>query len=235
MTNLSTEQAASPTPAQLLGRDESALVDADGHLLHTAIVDDWLAMRAAAATAGFDLAIASSYRSFARQLTIWNDKATGHRPLYDDEGELIEVAALDDRSLIKAILRWSAIPGASRHHWGTDLDIYDRSAVEVGYQLQLSPEEVGEGGVFYPLHAWLDEYLSDDQAAFYRPYRGQGGIAAERWHLSHRRTSHSFAQLMTPSLLRMTLASVEPEQLALQAALLTHMNSLYPAYVAPYL
>ena len=38
-------------------------------------------------------------------------------------------------------MRWSAIPGSSRHHWGTDLDVYDAAAVTPDYQVQLTPQE----------------------------------------------------------------------------------------------
>ena len=33
-----------------------------------------------------------------------------------------------------AILLWSALPGASRHHWGTDFDVFDRAAVPPDYR-----------------------------------------------------------------------------------------------------
>ncbi len=40
---------------------------------------------------------------------------------------------------MQAILRWSALPGASRHHWGTDIDVYDRGCSSgAAYALQLT-------------------------------------------------------------------------------------------------
>ena len=87
---------------------------------------------------------------------------------------------------MRAILRYSAIPGTSRHHWGTDLDVYDAAALPADYRLQLSPQEVAPGGLFDPLHRWLDERMAAGASqGFFRPYaRDSGGVAPERWHLS---------------------------------------------------
>ncbi|NIM47861.1 MAG: D-alanyl-D-alanine carboxypeptidase family protein, partial [Gemmatimonadales bacterium] len=84
-------------------------------------------------------------------------------------------------------LRWSALPGASRHHWGTDLDVYDLAARPEGYEVELIPEEVDAGGMFGPLHEWLDGRIAADAAfGFFRPYeRDRQGVAPERWHLSY--------------------------------------------------
>ncbi|MFN2168980.1 MAG: M15 family metallopeptidase, partial [Anaerolineae bacterium] len=132
--------------------------------------------------AGFELAIASSFRSFERQRAIWNAKACGARPVHDDVGCAIDMARLDPAQQLRAILRFSALPGASRHHWGTDLDVYDAAAVAPGYQLRLSPEEVADEGVFGPLHRWLDGRMAAGRShGFYRPYGvDRGGVAGDR-------------------------------------------------------
>ena len=78
-------------------------------------------MKADAARAGIDIGITSSFRDFFAQERIWNMKWRGERPLYDTAGRVREHAALAPRELIEAILCWSALPGASRHHWGTEL------------------------------------------------------------------------------------------------------------------
>ena len=94
---------------------------------------------------------------------------------------------LTERELVFAILRWSALPGASRHHWGTDLDVFDAAARPEGYEIELIPEEVDPGGMFGPLHDWLDE----QDRRIGRPSGSSGpydldrdGVAPERWHLS---------------------------------------------------
>ncbi|MCB1705496.1 MAG: M15 family metallopeptidase [Halioglobus sp.] len=176
------------TPRQLTGLDDSHLVTlADGHRLQAEVAQAFAALQAAALTAGFELAIASSFRPFSRQLAIWNGKASGARPVHDDAGRAVSMAALSAREKLHAILRFSAIPGTSRHHWGTDLDVYDAAAMPLGYPLQLSPPEVATGGLFDPLHCWLDERMAAGEShGFYRPYASdRGGVAPERWHLSY--------------------------------------------------
>ncbi|CAA0092647.1 Uncharacterised protein [Halioglobus japonicus] len=182
---------------QLMGLDDSHLVTLpDGNLLQSAVAQAFFALQTAAHEAGFELAIASSFRSFSRQLAIWNGKASGARPVYDDEGGTVPMAQLSARDKLHAILRFSAIPGTSRHHWGTDLDVFDAAVMPRGYQLQLSPQEVAPGGLFDPLHCWLDERMAAGEShGFYRPYADdRGGVAAERWHLSYAPLSTDCAQ-----------------------------------------
>lgn len=135
---------------------------------------------------GFELKITSSFRDFERQKNIWNAKASGSRTLLDSHGEPLDFHTLNADQIIEAIMRWSAFPGASRHHWGTDVDVYDGQAVSADYQVQLTPQEVS--GVFAPFYSWLDQLIaSDDAEGFYRPYdQDRGGVAPEAWHLSYR-------------------------------------------------
>ena len=82
-------------------------------------------MRAAAAADGIDLVAFSSFRDFDRQLAIWNGKFRGERPMQDRAGRRSTPGALSPAERVAAILWWSALPGASRHHWGTDFDVMD--------------------------------------------------------------------------------------------------------------
>ena len=103
--------------AQLTGRDQAHLVAlADGHLLHPAAAEAFVALQQEARDDGFELAIASSFRSFDRQLAIWNAKVEGTRPVHDDRGVAVDLAALSPEEQLHAILRYSAMPGGSRHH-----------------------------------------------------------------------------------------------------------------------
>ena len=52
-----------------------------------------------------------------------------------------------------AILVWSALPGASRHHWGTDLDVFDRAVQPPGEPLELLARHYEPGGRFERLGA----------------------------------------------------------------------------------
>ncbi len=173
---------------QLTGLDETHLVTlTDGHRLQGEVALAFTALQSDARSAGFELSIASSFRSFCRQLAIWNGKVGGTRPIHDDQGRPVTIESLSPREQLHAILRFSAIPGTSRHHWGTDLDVYDSAAVSPDYSPQLSPAEVAAGGVFDRLHCWLDARLAAGEShGFFRPYgKDRGGVAPERWHLSY--------------------------------------------------
>jgi LAS superfamily LD-carboxypeptidase LdcB len=180
------------SPDQILGLDDAHVV---------ALARDWCVgecalhpfaiaalgqLRQDARGAGFDLRVVSGFRSFARQAEIWNGKASGMRAVLDAAERPLDIAALDERELMFAILRWSALPGASRHHWGSDLDVLDAAAVGRGYALRLTVEETQGAGPFAPLHRWLDERIAAGRAhGFFRPYVGSGcEVAAEPWHLS---------------------------------------------------
>lgn len=176
------------TIEQLTGQSQEHLVAcADGHRLQAAAAESLERLRQDALLAGFQLAVASSFRSYERQLAIFNAKAGGERLVHDDFGSPVDMVSLSVAERLHAILRFSALPGISRHHWGTDLDIFDAAAVPADYRVQLTPAEVSPGGVFDKFHSWLDERIElDESHGFYRPYGvDRGGVAPERWHLSY--------------------------------------------------
>ena len=220
----------SPTIAQSIGLDDSLLVDCDGQRLHRDVIGPWRTLQASASSAGFELAIASAYRSYDRQLRIWNEKAEGIRPVLDGRGQALAVEHLDDSELLFAILRYSALPGASRHHWGTDVDIYDRSAVDADYVVQLTEAEVDRGGPFAPMHDWLDaQFAADQLAGFFRPYCGQNALAAERWHLSYRPVADVFVQVLRPEQLYQHYE--QAQGLALRQVVLDNFDVIYRDYI----
>lgn len=223
-------------PGQLTGRDESHLVAlACGHRLQAEAAAALAALQADARRAGFELAIASSFRSYARQLLIWNGKASGARPVYDDSGGQVELAGLSPREQLYAILRYSAIPGTSRHHWGTDVDVYDGAAVAAGYQVQLSPQEVAAGGVFDALHCWLDECIAAGTSrGFYRPYaRDRGGVAPERWHLSYAPLAQACSAQLTMELLQACWGAAQgTEEILLREEIAAELPRVMARYVA---
>jgi LAS superfamily LD-carboxypeptidase LdcB len=152
--------------------------------LHKQVVAPYLAMRAAAAVDGVDLTAFSSFRDFDRQLSIWNAKFRGERPMQDREGRPLDPLTLAPADRVRAILWWSALPGASRHHWGTDFDVVDKRAMPAGYKLQVVPAEYLAGGPFHRLTTWLDRHMHS--FGFFRPYAtDRGGVSPEPWHLSY--------------------------------------------------
>lgn len=219
------------TKRQLLGLDESLLVfspEPNCHL-HPETLAAVLDLRARAANFGFDLRIASSFRSFERQLLIWNNKALGLRPVLDSSGEPLDIHHLNEREKVFAILRWSALPGASRHHWGTDVDVYGAANVNPDYQVQLTVAETQAGGPFAEFHRWLDDELQQSGTQFYRPYaQDLGGVAPEPWHLSYAPLAKKYAQLFTGDILREQLEVVSLE---LKETVLEHLDEIFQRYI----
>ena len=162
-------------------------------LLHKQVIKDWQNLQHKAASEGFDLQVASGFRSFDRQCLIWNNKFIGKTPVYDLNGNIIDFDKFTDVEKVFSILNFSALPGLSRHHWGTDFDYFDPSLLK-GKSLQLQENEYASDGVFGELNKWLDNNLQD--FGFFKPYRSYNetvqGIAIEPWHLSHKATSQLY-------------------------------------------
>jgi LAS superfamily LD-carboxypeptidase LdcB len=148
----------------------------------------------------------------------------------DSDAAPLEIERLSERDLVFAILRWSALPGASRHHWGTDLDVYDAAARPDGYEVELIPAEVDPGGMFGPLHEWLDERIASGSAfGFYRPYdRDRLGVAPERWHLSYAPLAAPYLEQLTVGVLRETIAHAD---LRLKEAVLEALEEICERFV----
>ncbi len=219
LTGQTEEQLCSPAEAERLGAP-----------VHRDVVAPFEQLRAAARAEGFDIRIESAFRGFDRQLGIWNRKAGGQQAVLDSAAVPIDITTLSERELVFAILRWSALPGASRHHWGTDIDIYDEAARPAGYEIQEIPEEVDPGGMFGPLHEWLDGRIAAGTAfGFFRPYdRDRGGVAPERWHISYAPVSDVLLRQLTPEVLR---ATVRQADMRLKPVVLEQLDAIYQRFV----
>ena len=211
----------------ITGQSDAHLVAIQNHYLHTNIVNDFVALQSAAASAGFDLCIASSFRDFNRQSAIWNAKFSNKRVVLNKAQQAVELNSLSDIEKCTAIMLYSALPGASRHHLGTDLDIFDKGAVSDDYELQLTPDEYQHGGPFAELSQWLDTHLAE--FGFYRPYQHDlGGVAPELWHISHISQSE---QLMSHLSLEILHNCIKESNLLGKDAILTHLPALYERFV----
>ncbi|MBY6188500.1 M15 family metallopeptidase [Marinobacter hydrocarbonoclasticus] len=213
------------TQAQMLGLDDAHLVSVAGQRLEAQTATAWQALVADAAGAGFQLAVCSGWRGFERQLAIFNGKADGSRALNNRAGERCDVRVMSDADILDAILAWSALPGTSRHHWGTDLDWYDAGAISRD-ALQLEPWEYQPGGPCHSLAEWLEPRLS--QYGFFRPFREPlGGVAPEPWHLS-------FAPVSVPALgefdANQLAQQLEQSPLALKETVLAQLPGLVERY-----
>ena len=218
-------------PAELkqcaTGLSSSHLVELQNHRLHRDIVNDFIALQQGAKQAGIDLTITSSFRDFHRQSAIWNAKFQGLRPVYTLEQQTVDLESLSDTEKCHAIMLYSALPGASRHHFGTDLDIYDTRPIDDDYQLQLTPDEYSPTGPFAKLAAWLDDNLK--KYGFYRPYQEyKGGVAPEPWHISHIGASAKMTQYLSVATLQ---HCIEQSELSGKQAILAELNTLYERYV----
>ncbi|MDR7119474.1 M15 family metallopeptidase [Rheinheimera soli] len=212
----------------LTGFDESALVELElKHRLMPDVKAAYLKMQQAAALDGIELALVSSYRSFAQQARIWTAKYTGLRPVYNKAQQQVDIHSLTGFAKVEAILLYSALPGASRHHWGTDLDVFDKAAVAADYQVQLLDAEYQQGGPFYALDQWLQQHAAP--FGFFRPYLyDQGGVAKEAWHLSYRPLAEGYLKSFEHSMLFDAIAQSE---LPDKALLLDHLPLIFQRYV----
>lgn len=160
----------------------------------------FLEMRSEASRVGIDLVPFSTFRDYQTQLRIWNSKFVGKKPLYDMDGRVRDFSALSPPEIIDCILNWSALPGGSRHQWGTEIDVIDGASMLPGYVPKLLPQEVAPGGVFSDMHRWLNENIA--KFGFFRPYkRYQGGMYPEPWHLSYAPLSMPAVEQVTTELL----------------------------------
>ena len=155
-------------------RVPSQYTDGRAHLLHEETLAAFKKMHAAAAQNGISLTIVSATRNFDRQRQIWEAKWRGDRLLEGRDNATTIYPDPADRA--RAILRYSSMPGTSRHHWGTDLDL---NALTNGYFAS------GEGKRTYD---WLA--ANGPTYGFCQPYTAKGserpeGYEEEKWHWSY--------------------------------------------------
>ena len=164
------------------------------------------AMRSAAANDGIDIWPVSGFRDFERQLALWNGKFRGERPVLDAASRPLESMSLTVEARTAAILVWSALPGASRHHWGSDCDVIDARALRPGETPALLSIDYAPGGRYDRLAQWLGRNAHD--FGFFHPYdRDRGGVQPEPWHLSFAPIAGPALRAMSPVLLLEALAS----------------------------
>lgn len=124
-------------------------------------------MADAARKDGVVLTIISATRNFDYQKNIWEKKWTNLQT---------QVKAPKDRAL--KILEYSAMPGTSRHHWGTDIDLND-----------LNNAAFNPGGAQARMYAWMQEHAA--KYGYCQPYTEKNeqrptGYNEEKWHWSYR-------------------------------------------------
>ena len=117
------------------------------------------------------LFIISATRNFEAQKKIWENKWEGRTLV---EGRNLTTVA-DPKERARLILLYSSMPGTSRHHWGTDMDLNS---------LDNSYFEKGEG---LKIYQWLVTHAPE--FGFCQPYtskaKGRTGYEEEKWHWSY--------------------------------------------------
>ena len=119
---------------------------------------------------GISLKIISSTRTFAQQKVIWENK-----------WNRFATEAPDPTKRALKILEFSSMPGSSRHHWGTDIDLN---------ALQNAAFE--PGGKHEKVYQWLVEHAAE--FGFCQPYTAgrSAGYQEEKWHWSYTPLSKPF-------------------------------------------
>lgn len=161
---------------ELIGKGNPTLYG-DGFKLRDEVRLQFNLMKKSAKGNGFNIHVISSYRSYAHQNGIWERKYKSYR----NQG-------LSHEKTIEKIIQYSTIPGTSRHHWGTDLDIID--STQGIPSNPLSETHFNEGGRMRKFKLWLDE--NSEKFGFYLVYtnaKDRKGFAYEPWHFSYRSTA----------------------------------------------
>lgn len=218
------------SPEQLTGKTDDHLtrvvIGQKAFGVHPQVRHDLHALKQAADQAGFNFNIASGFRSFARQQSIWNRKMCGELAILDKNSQPLLLSACSEKEKILAILRWSALPGASRHHWGTDFDIFDRNALPEGKALQLEPWEYLQDHQA-PFYTWLKAHLHE--FGFFFPYQqNSDGVAFEPWHISHQQTAKQCLASLSMELLTSLLAQ---EEILGKQTVLQNLDTIYNQYI----
>ena len=222
------------TPDMLTGKSREHLVNlptphSPNHFLQAEAAKAFQGLQQSAVKNGFNLQPASSFRDFARQQLIWNGKFNGERKVHDDAGNALDLSLLDDWQKSQAILRWSALPGASRHHWGTEIDIFDPDLLPQGKTLQLEPWEYEKGGYFFELSEFLTENLPHfDFALPFMQIPKNKKIGREPWHISYLPLAEQAAKQFSSEVLTL---SWQNEEIGGKAALLENLEQIFAEYI----
>jgi LAS superfamily LD-carboxypeptidase LdcB len=158
---------------RLMGLDAPKLFGQENTQLSRRAFKAFNKMKMAAWNDGILIKTVSSYRSHRDQKRIFERKFNS----FTKEGDTGEQA-------IERIIEYSTIPGTSRHHWATDIDIIQAGKPIEGDSLlakHFAPE-----GAFFELKEWLDTNASDfDFYLVYTDNPSRKGFKYEPWHLSY--------------------------------------------------
>jgi len=186
------------TSSQLIGK-ESLKLFSHKTPLNTIAGIAFEKMQKAALKEGIELKIISAYRSYDQQKSIWNRKFLSNKK-----------AGLVSEDNIKKIIEYSTLPGTSRHHWGTDVDLIDGSKAQEGDVL--ISEKFHQNGPYVILRKWMDQHAAN--FGFIRPYTNNSerkGFYYEPWHYSYAPIAIPMLKAYSKLNLKKTLATTNLE------------------------
>ncbi|MFK7783215.1 M15 family metallopeptidase [Psychroserpens sp.] len=167
---------------ELIGKGNPKLYG-DGFQLREEAYDAFMKMKTEALKSDIRIHIVSSYRGFNHQNRIWERKYNRNIS-----------KGLSPQESIKKIIEYSTIPGTSRHHWATDIDIIDTNVTQPSSVLQ--PKHFETEGCFRKLKLWMDQ--NANTFGFYLVYTSspsRKGFKYEPWHYSYKPlSSHYLSQ-----------------------------------------
>lgn len=198
---------------ELLGQGSPTLVEKDGYRLRPKVAKAFDAMKAAALKDGIVIKVVSSYRDYAHQNRIWERKYARFRE-----------SGLSPMQAIQKIIEYSTIPGTSRHHWGTDIDLIDGTP-EVDGDV-LVPSKFHGNGPFCKFKDWMDVHaIFFGFQLVYTDDIDRKGFKYEPWH-------YSYVPLSKPYL--KTYNAIDIQQ-KLEAAKLMGSENFTEAFLQKYL
>jgi len=133
----------------------------------------FIEMKKAAKVHGLELKIISAARNFYAQKAIWEAKWNGTRKV---NGQSLNISIPEPEKRAYEILKFSSMPGTSRHHWGTDIDM---NSLNPAYF------ESGKGKTEYE---WLRDnayYFGFCQVYSFKDTDRSDGYEEEKWHWSY--------------------------------------------------
>ncbi|HFS67017.1 MAG TPA: D-alanyl-D-alanine carboxypeptidase family protein [Flavobacteriia bacterium] len=157
------------TPEMLIGKSVAIqpLLKGDKIKLQKEVHDALQKMIRAAKKDNVHIVLISGYRSFNHQKRIWNRKFDKYRK----QGYSV-------KECINKITNYTAIPGTSRHHWGTDVDLSDKYANGLNNNKR---------AIF---NQWMQKNAK--KFGFYLVYtndKNRTGYKFESWHFTYKKLS----------------------------------------------
>lgn len=168
-------------PLFVLGKTSPPLVGS----MQEEVYEAYERMRQAAAKEGIDIKVVSAHRSYHRQREIWNAKY-----------KTLTLQGLPAKDAIQEIITYSTLPGTSRHHWGTDIDIIDNANPQSGDVL-LAEKFYGDGPSS-ALRSWMNRNAADyGFLEVYTDHPNRKGFAHEPWHYTYHSLSKAYLEVLT--------------------------------------